>query len=226
VSKRVSRNALRVVEGDDDTSLPDLRARQHSALSAETEEARAVVEDMLGPDADRRLIEILASARIEIRHAWVASAKSFLQIGRTLLRLEAEVPRGVFDQFIDERRVLPFGRASATKMMSVARAVDLGRIQQERVPPYTVAYELVTLPDHLLRLADERGLVRPDVKRDEITAFKLAARADVAPARIDVVVLRRERHRLQVRRQRYLEALQAIEQRLAEIDDTIQEAKL
>jgi hypothetical protein len=64
------------------------------------------------------------------------------------------------------------------------------------------------------------------VKRDEITAFKLAARADVVPARIDVVVLRRERHRLQVKRQRYLEALRAIEQRLAEIDDTIQEAKL
>jgi hypothetical protein len=225
VSKRVSRNALRVVDGDDDATLPDHRAQQYSALSAETEEARAVVEEILGPDADRRLVEVLASARIEIRHAWVASAKSFLQIGRTLLRLEAEVPRSVFDQFIDERRVLPFGRASATKMMGVARAVDLGRIQQERVPPYTVAYELVTLPDHLLRLADEHGLVRPDVKREEITAFKLAVRADPNPTRIDVVVLRRERHRLQVKRQRYLEALQLIEQRLAEIDEAVRQAK-
>lgn len=225
MSKRVSRNALRVVDGDDDATLSDHRAQQYSALSAETEEARTVVKEMLGPDADRRLVEVLASARIEIRHAWVASAKSFLQIGRTLLRLEAEVPRSVFDRFIDERRVLPFGRASATKMMSVARAVDLGRIQQERVPPYTVAYELVTLPDHLLRLADEHGLVRPDVKRDEITAFKLAVRADPPPTQIDVVVLRRERHRLQVKRQRYLEALQVIEQRLAEIDEAVRQAK-
>ena len=130
MTKRVSRNALRVVRVANETRRCPISVPGSTTRFPLRPRVRAVVEGMLGPNADRRLVEESVASARGIRHAWVASAKSFLQIGRTLLRIEAEVPRAVFDQFIHEQRVLPFGRASATKMMSVARAVDLGRIER------------------------------------------------------------------------------------------------
>ncbi len=43
----------------------------------------------------------------------------------------------------------------------------------ERVPPnYTIIYHLATLDDDALRIAEQQGLIRPDLRRSELLTFK------------------------------------------------------
>lgn len=220
MSQRLPRGTLR--RSAPAAPVTDLRAARFAALSEEEGAARAAIAATLGT-SDAALLDDLARLRSEIREGWKSAASAFLLIGRALCRIEAMLARADFHRLISDQQFLPFGRASAVKMMSVARAVDGGRIEPQRLPPYSVAYELVTLPDPLLRLAAAQGLVRPDVKRVEIAAFKLAQRPD-APERVDPEALRREDSSLRAREARLESELAAVRARRRAIADLLREA--
>lgn len=219
MSQRLPRGTLRQIAPA--APVTDLRAARFAALSEEESEARAAIAATLAT-SDAALVDELARLRSEIREGWKSAASAFLQIGRALCRIEAMLSRTDFHRLISDKQYLPFGRASAVKMMSVARAVDGGRIEPHHLPPYSVAYELVTLPDPLLRLASAQGLIRPDVKRDEIAAFKLAQRP-AEPEQVDPEALHRERGNLRARRARLETELAAIDRRLRTIADLLHE---
>lgn len=215
MSMRLTRGAARRIDTEDLQPV-DLRAERFTAIAAEDDEGRAVIAEVLGGVQDADLLDDLARLRSEIRLHWVSAAKSFLKIGRALRRIEERLGRAGFERFVAEKRVLPFGRSSAIKMMSVARAVDEGRIESDQVPPYSVAYDLVTLPDSMLQLAAQQGLVRADVTREEISAFKLAVRErreEAVPARISTTALRRELAVLDRRKAALTAELRKIEER-------------
>lgn len=93
-------------------------------------------------------------------------------------------------------------------MRKVAAAVDAGRFEESELPRnYSVAYQLVTLSEQELRVARERRLFRPDVRRSEVLALKRELR----------LAGRGEREALLAERERLLERLAEIEAALGPI---------
>jgi hypothetical protein len=94
--------------------------------------------------------------------------------------------------------MLPFGGSAARKLRTVAEAVDAERLPIISLPrSYVNAYELAVLHDQDLRRAEERHLVRPDVTRREIEAFKREIRQPAQSGRRTELL--RERQRLKAR---------------------------
>src|SRR3712207_9112018 len=63
--------------------------------------------------------------------------------------------------------------ATATQLRQIARAVDGGRIPAEACPgSYGTAYQITLLTEPQLRVAQKRGLIRPDVTRREIMQLR------------------------------------------------------
>lgn len=107
----------------------------------------------------------------EISTLWRRAQDSFISIGRYLDLAKEKLPRGEFDRMIENE--LPFNRQTAHAIRVAAAAVTSGRISMERVPPnYTIIYHLATLDDDALRLAEQQGLIRPDLRRSELLSFK------------------------------------------------------
>jgi len=109
----------------------------------------------------------------EISRLWNEARDKFLAIGEYLSLAKRQLAHGEYEAMI--RLQLPFGKSAAHRMRSVAEAVRDGRLARHSLPQsYATAYELTLLSDQQLRLAEDRGLVRPDVYRSEIVAFRRA----------------------------------------------------
>ena len=131
-------------------------------------------------DAGRRSCSTRQEFRAEILRLWSEAEKRFLAIGRYLLEAKERLPHGEFKAMIAED--LPLSYPAAFRMMSVAKAIDDGVVARDQIPAsYTVAYEIVSLDEDERTQAIAAGLIRPDVRRAEIMAFKRQIRAPVDP---------------------------------------------
>ena len=104
--------------------------------------------------------------------------------------------------------------------------MDGGRIPAMACPgSYGTAYQITLLTEPQLRVARERGLIRPDVTRREIMQLRREVAADGAepppPGRLDRARLREERTRLGERRARLAKELAMVERRIAQIDELL-----
>jgi hypothetical protein len=112
----------------------------------------------------------------KIQVLWQEAQHQFVRIGRYLNQAKARLAHGEFEPMI--RRELPFSHQVANKLMAVAAAIDTQLIGPEELPTsWTTAYELVSLNDAERVDARKRGLVRPDVTREEVMAYKAQMRA-------------------------------------------------
>ncbi len=171
---------------------------------------------------DHGKLSYIASLRASVGTEWQRAGKAFLRIGRLLLEAEWKLSKAEYDSLIEgSGRLLPFGRSVAIQLRRVAQAVDSRRLPEDRCPSaYSVAYSLVTLPDEHLRLAEERNLIRPDVRREEVKAFKAELSRQNEPAayaRVDLRDLRREHETLRDQRRDLLQRALAAWQRMREI---------
>lgn len=117
-------------------------------------------------------------------------------------------------------RLFPFSETVATQFRQIARAVDEGRLPLQACPgSYGTAYQLALLTPRQLDIARERGLIRSDVSRNAIIAFRkeVWAVAHRAPRSLNVLKLRNELHKLEAERQRALDGLVALRRRMSEI---------
>jgi hypothetical protein len=132
------------------------------------------------PEGDGR-IEILNSALVryerredfarEINTLWQRAQATFLTIGRYLNMAKSQLPHGEFNAMIE--RDLPFSPRTAFQIRAATVAVESGRLPSDRLPQnYTTIYYLSTLPDDALEKAKQSGLLRPDLRRSEVVAFK------------------------------------------------------
>jgi hypothetical protein len=143
----------------------------------------------------------------EVTKLWREAQEKFLAIGRYLVRARERFA-GKYEQLILPQ--LPFGRQVAFQLRTVAAAVDGGKIEEEVLPrSYSTAYTLVTLEAEHLILARSRNLVRPDVARSEIEAFRRELLRSSGPKRLAALA----RERLHVARE-----LDRLRKRMAEID--------
>jgi hypothetical protein len=109
------------------------------------------------------------AARIGV--LWKDAQRTFVEIGRHLQRAKVQLPHGEFEAMIE--RDLPFGKNAAYKLRVVAEAIDLGRLPSDLAPQdYSTCYLIASLKDEELAVARERNLVRPDVMRADLLAFK------------------------------------------------------
>jgi hypothetical protein len=224
--------AFLAVEEDPGTELVvmDPRAAELRALGAEDPATLQAIREVFAgtnlPD-DQEKVRLILRARSEIQKEWGDARDSFLAIGRALISLEAELTKAEFARLRHStERLFPFSDATATQLRQIARAVDGGRIPAAACPgSYGTAYQITLLTEPQLRVARERGLIRPDVTRREIMQLRREVPADGAtpppPGRLDRARLREERTRLGERRARLAEELAIVERRIVQIDELL-----
>ena len=109
---------------------------------------------------------------------------------------------------------MPFGQSVESKLRRIAEAVEQGRVDEDRLPSaYSAAYEIVTLDDEKLKLADAKGLIRPETQRDHVLTFKHEVRRTKAAEETPRF--------LRLRRARLARRLETLMQEAAEINAEI-----
>jgi len=145
---------------------------------------------------------------------WAEAQQKFIAIGRHLQQAKQTLAHGDYERMVSS--MLPFGPSVARKLRTVAEAVDSGRLPGDSLPnAYSVAYELAVLPEGELLVAGERRLIRPDVTRREIEAFKREIRNAQSDRRA-VLALQRNQQMARLRAARA--KVQEIEAAIAELE--------
>jgi hypothetical protein len=173
-----------------------------------------------GVDEDQRVAVVKVTAAAletksdfieEIRRLWDDAQKRFLAIGRYLNAAKEKLPHGEFELMIASE--LPFSRQAAFYLRTAAAAIDEGRLTEEEVPnSYATVYQLATLNDEYLALARQRNLVRSNVTREEVLAFKRSLRKGGEDDR--QLVLQRRREQILADLQRLKAELDQIEREM------------
>lgn len=149
----------------------------------------------------------------EISRLWKQAQESFVTIGRYLLEAKKRLEHGEFEAMVANE--LPFSKTVAYQLRTAAEAILTGRLEKESVPPsYSTVYLLASLDDKALEKAKAERLVRPDVRRAEVLAFRarlFSRDTETENSRR----LRRELAKLEEERAR-------IEERIAEIKAKLQ----
>ena len=143
----------------------------------------------------------------ELTRLWREAQDRFVAIGEYLMHARETLAHGEYERMVASD--LPFGRAVAHTLRTVAAAVREGKLQRPELPrSYTTAYFLATLPPNQLALARSRGLVRHDVPRSSVDAFRRELRGAMADPALE---LHRERVKLRAQAEVIAKRLQEIE---------------
>lgn len=205
----------------------DPRAAELQLLGSEDPVTLAVVREIfVGTELpnDQEKLRRLLRVRSEIHKEWSDARDSFLAIGRALVSLEHELTKAEFARLRQSsERLFPFSDATATQLRQIARAVDSGRIPLDACPgSYGTAYQITLLTEAQMRVALERGLVRPDVTRREIVQLRREMQVGGSEAvgceRVNSSRLSKERMQLAERRRYLAEELDAVDRRLAQLN--------
>ena len=146
----------------------------------------------------------------EIDKLWSEAQDKFLTIGRYLVLAKRKFHRSYEATILPQ---LPFGKGVAYQLRAIAVAVDEGRLLEEEMPrSYATTYQLVSLPASHFDLARKENLVRRDVMRREVAAFRIKLRNQETGQ--DQKALLREKERLEVE-------IIKINKRLAEISSAL-----
>ncbi|WP_376956436.1 hypothetical protein ABNQ39_00295 (plasmid) [Azospirillum sp. A26] len=175
------------------------------------ERPRAVAVDQLPSTAPAgTMVKLFPGEDFEtaIRRLWTEARDRWVAIGELLMAWRGTAPHGEFMRMVDER--MPFKHPTANKLMALATAAERDPEFVQLLPPeYTVAYEILTLSDTERAAAADAGLIRPDVKRAELVAFKRRLRSPSPPPPSD------KRAELVARRARLLAELDEVDRELA-----------
>ena len=164
----------------------------------------------------------------EIGRLWKNAQTTFLTIGRYLVQAQRTLKlsdkkadgRQTFAAFVEHR--LPFGYQVAYQLRKVAEAVDGHVLSLEELPSsYATAYQLTTLAPSQLEEARRMTppLVRADVKREEIAAFKRHLTREAASPTLDPL---KRRQQLERRRDTLLARREQISAEIADIERALE----
>lgn len=157
----------------------------------------------------------------QIGRLWRESHERFIQIGEYLEQAKDRLQHGEFIAMIDSR--LPFGRKTVHQLMTAAKAIKTGIVPPDLAPPsYSTVYLITTLPKEERQKAISEGVIRPNMRRADLVAFKRARRISSPPPPDPVhdvsskrrAALEQERERLLAKQERIAVRLAAIEAEL------------
>ncbi len=148
-----------------------------------------------------------------ISRLWSRAQTAFLDIGRLLIRAKETLPHGEYSMAVEER--LPFAARTAYQLREAARwALEMDRRQtiplDELPGSYSTIYLLSTLDPPTLEQAQKEGLVRPELRRSELIAWRRDRAGEGHQS------LHERREKLLRERARLDEELRRIEAELAE----------
>jgi hypothetical protein len=156
---------------------------------------------------------------VTISHLWRQAQGTFLEIGKLLIRAKDTLAHGEYTEAVEAR--LPFSGRTAYQLREAARwAMEMDRLQAislAQLPgAYSTIYLLSTLDRASLERAKHDGLIRPDLRRAELVAWRRKRMGEPVRTRADLEArrekLRRDRDRLEAE-------LREIEEALAEAVD-------
>jgi hypothetical protein len=157
-------------------------------------------------------LETRADYVAEISRLWRESQAYFLAIGQYLNEAKITLLHGEFEVMIE--RDLPFSPSMARKLRAVAElAKHDSEVTQLLPPAVTVLYEVASLNPAERQQAVAEGLIRSNVKREEIVAFKRRLRASTA--------LPDRRAELEAKRDRLRRELEEVERALSELQEPV-----
>jgi hypothetical protein len=179
----------RPAEYDDALLDNDPRAAQAASIQAEMSAGRELIAEVF---ADMPLspnkVEGIVEARAQVAEHWGKAKHSFLLIGQTLLRLSRTLSETEFRRLRrGTERLFPFSDSVATRLRLAALKAEEWRLSVDQAPPYTLLYEISTLPLEGQQLVRERGLLRPDMKRADIVAVRAELKAHKLHAALPVL---------------------------------------
>jgi hypothetical protein len=205
-------------------ALPDPRQKDIERLVTVDGEVLDTVREVFRGTAlvdDPAKVRALLQARGQVAEAWANAKASYLECGRALLAVDSVLDGAEQDALRRGfGRLFPFSETVASQFRQIARAVDSGRIPLECCPgSYSTAYQLALLTPTQLEIARTRGLLRPDVSRHMVLAFRREVRTNGGAPResINLPKLRAELRRIDAEVRRGLEALVALRRRRREI---------
>lgn len=222
---RVSRTSIRsVMEEDDSLSVGDNRAGMLIERVVIDDNVMTTIEDVFAGTSvfsDSEKVSRILAVRAEVNQNWSQARDSFLAIGRALLDLENVLSKAEYIKLRQgSERLFPFSDATATQLRRIAKAVSDGVIPLDACPgSYGTAYQITLLNDYQLRVAKERGLIRPDVTRREIANLRkeTVIKPEVS-GRVDVNLLKDEYKKLLRQREK-------LESEMASVDSKIQDIR-
>ncbi|QEO18807.1 hypothetical protein [Acetobacter vaccinii] len=222
---RVSRTSFRsVMEEDDSLSVGDNRAEMLIERVVIDDNIMTTIEDVFAGTSvvsDSVKVSRILAVRAEVNQNWSQARDSFLAIGRALLDLENVLSKAEYIKLRHgSERLFPFSDATATQLRRIAKAVSDGVIPLDACPgSYGTAYQITLLNDYQLRVAKERGLIRPDVTRREIASLRkeTVIKQEVS-GRVDVNSLKDEYRKLLRQREK-------LESEMASVDSKIQDIR-
>jgi hypothetical protein len=221
MSARASRRLLAALDTDE-APPADLRPQQVERLVAASADVVEVMRDVFRGTSlldDETMVRAVVETRHEVEHAWTSARASFVQIGRSLNRLDGMMRTKAERQALKVgfERLFPLSESIASQFRAVARAIDDGRLPEETCPAsYSAAYQLALLEPTELDAARRAGLVSTTTSRATLIAFRKQLAAPVL-AQVNVAALRAEMRRIDGRLERLAEEQQMLTSRRAEI---------
>jgi hypothetical protein len=152
----------------------------------------------------------------EISRLWQRAQGAFLDIGRLLIRAKEALPHGEYTAAVEAQ--LPFSARTAYQLREAARwALEMDRRQSipiARLPgSYSTIYLLSTFDPPTLEEAESQGLIRPELRRAELVAWRRGRGGEPDNRRAleaKRLKLRREKERLEDELRRIEAALDAV----------------
>ncbi|MGG6430845.1 hypothetical protein ACQ5TV_12850 [Acetobacter ghanensis] len=221
---RVSRTSIMsVMEEDDSLSVSDNRAEMLIERVVIDDNVMTTIEDVFAGTSvisDTEKVSRILAVRAEVNQNWSQARDSFLAIGRALLDLENVLSKAEYIKLRQgSDRLFPFSDATATQLRRIAKAVSDGVIPLDACPgSYGTAYQITLLNEHQLRVAKERGLIRPDVTRREIANLRkeTVIKPEIS-GRVDVNVLKEEYRKLLRHREKLESEIAAVDSKIQDI---------
>lgn len=221
---RVSRTSIMsVMEEDDSLSVSDNRAEMLIERVVIDDNVMTTIEDVFAGTSvisDTEKVSRILAVRAEVNQNWSQARDSFLAIGRALLDLENVLSKAEYIKLRQgSDRLFPFSDATATQLRRIAKAVSDGVIPLDACPgSYGTAYQITLLNEHQLRVAKERGLIRPDVTRREIVNLRkeTVIKPEIS-GRVDVNVLKEEYRKLLLHREKLESEMAAVDSKIQDI---------
>lgn len=152
-----------------------------------------------------------------ISHLWRQAQGTFLDIGKLLIRAKDTLAHGEYTEAVEAR--LPFSGRTAYQLREAARwAMEMDRLQAislTQLPgAYSTIYLLSTLDRASLERAKHDGLIRPDLRRAELVAWRRKRMGEPVTTRAD----------LEARREKLRRDMDRLEAELREIEEALAEA--
>jgi hypothetical protein len=178
------RAALRTRADDLPDVLPGVRDERVTGDRLINDDHRGQLRQLLESTLTRQAIDLDETRKarvlaniVQIHQTVARIRENYLDLGRCLLRIYRESAE-VYEEITRKgSRILPFDYTVAIKCRRIAEAVECGLLSEGALPAaYTTAYEIATMDETTLRLDEAKGLIRPDVGRNEIVRHKQATR--------------------------------------------------